>query len=277
MLLNINGVNIEIEHFTNNDYTAVHAQMINDMANRKMKNRDIIKNAFFTAVRLAPTANPSDLWHHIVYRVYLAELGGYRIISDVGQSWKRASGDAFEVFLTDYYNNLLQNTSVRLIPLITDGEKIQALKSMNIYGHVGNSKLDIAIIQNYNGKKLCLENGEIIGGIHAKASLAERVTDDIPASRAMMSNGYCSYLFTLDVKSFPLSENNKRAYINKGELGSSTSPSDKRKYIEEHGSFDACFSLNLRTVPSAKKTNSGKKIYVIQPDGSKDAFCDLFY
>lgn len=56
----------------------------------------------------------------------------------------------------------------------------------------------------------------------------------------------------IHVKSFPLSETvtETRAYINKGELGTPDAPTDKRKYIEEHGSFNACFSLNKRTVPS---------------------------
>ena len=89
-----------------------------------------------------------------------------------------------------------------------------------------------------------------------------------------MKHGYLSYLFTLDVKSFPISETvpESRAYINKGELGTPTSPTDKRKYIEEHGSFNACFSLNMRTIPSPSKTLSGKMIYTIQPDGRLDKF-----
>ena len=279
MQLNINDVIISIENFMEEDYRTVHTQMIKDMTNKKIKNRDIIKNAFSTAVKLAPEANPSDLWHHVIYRMYLAELHNYRIISDVGQSWKRASGDAFELFLTDYYNLLLQSTSIRLVPLVTDRDRILALSAMNIYGKVGDSKLDIAIIKNYNGRSLNLESGEVIGGIHAKVSLAERVSDDVPASIAMMRNGYCSYLFTLDVKSFPLSETIEatRAYINKGELGSPTSPSDKRKYIEEHGSFDACFSLNLRTTPSAEITSSGKRIFIMRPNGSRDVFCNLVF
>jgi len=43
--------------------------------------------------------------------------------------------------------------------------------------------------------------------IHAKVSLAGRVTDDVPASKLMMQKRFASYLATLDVKSFPLSDN----------------------------------------------------------------------
>lgn len=49
-------------------------------------------------------------------------------------------------------------------------------------------------------------------------------------------------------------------------------PSDKRKYIEEHGSFDACFSYNLRTIASNKSTPSGKHIFVCSLKPAEDVF-----
>ncbi|MFI5141950.1 MAG: BsaWI family type II restriction enzyme, partial [Bacteroidia bacterium] len=104
----------------------------------------------------------------------------------------------------------------------------------------------------YNGKSI------MFGGIHCKASLAERVSDDVPCSLEMMKKGYASILFTFDAKSYPPPND----MVNRGELGTIENPSDKRRYIEDHGSFDACFSYNLRTVPSRKKTKSGRKIYV---------------
>ena len=64
---------------------------------------------------------------------------------------------------------------------------------------------------------------------------AERVSDDIPASRAMQAKGLLSPLWTLDVKSFPPPTGD---LINRGELGTPDSPSDKRKYVELHGDFD---------------------------------------
>ena len=66
-----------------------------------------------------------------------------------------------------------------------------------------------------------------------------------------------------------------RTYINKGELGTPDAPTDKRKYIEEHGSFNACFSLNKRTVPSPAETYSGKMIYTVQPNGKPDKFFEI--
>ena len=83
----------------------------------------------------------------------------------------------------------------------------------------------------------------------------------------MMRRGYFSPLWTLDVKSFPPPHGD---LVNRGELGTPDSPSEKRRYIEEHGEFDGCYSANLRTVPSARQTASGKRIYTLdlfnQPD-----------
>jgi BsaWI restriction endonuclease type 2 len=109
----------------------------------------------------------------------------------------------------------------------------------------------------------------IFGGVHVKASLAERVSDDVPASRAMMGAGYYSPLWTLDVKSFPPPRGD---LINRGELGSPANPSVKRGYIEEHGEFDACYSANARSVPSLIETPSGKRIYRIRLNEQPDQF-----
>jgi len=133
---------------------------------------------------------------------------------------------------------------------------------MGLTAVVGGSKLDV-------GLYLELRTGghRIFGGVHVKASLAERVSDDVPASRAMMGKGYFSPLWTLEVKSFPPTTGD---LINRDELGSPEGPSDKRRYIEEHGDFDNCYSANSRTVPSRNVTASGKRVYVLnllnQPD-----------
>lgn len=276
MFVNINGIDVEILNFSESNYNTVESALKSSLSLPKAKNRDVIYQAFKLAVSLAPQANASDLWHHVVYRIYMEQLKATKPYKDPGQSWKRASGDAFELFLADYYNTMFKNNGLRLIPLTRDESK-KAFNLMGISGKVGDSKLDIAIIKDYNGKSLKINNGTLIGGIHVKASLAERVSDDVPASTEMMKHGYLSYLFTLDVKSFPLSETvtETRAYINKGELGTPDAPTDKRKYIEEHGSFNACFSLNKRTVPSPAETYSRKMIYTVQPNGKPDKFFEI--
>ncbi len=277
MILKIKDVDVEIDNFTQSNFDETERVLKTSLQNKAIKNRDAIKQAFKKAVESSSNANPSDLWHHVVYRIYMDNLSQFRRVSDSMQSWKRASGDAFEIFLQDYYNPLLINHGIQVVTFTNKKDPVEALKMMGIYGQVGDSKLDIALMHNCNPSfSPSLKNGKILGGIHAKASLAERVSDDEPASRAMINAGFVSFLATLDVKSFPPSETvtDERAYINKGELGSPSNPTDKRKYIEEHGSFDACFSYNLRTVPSPEKTTSGKKIYTEKMDGNWDSFCD---
>ena len=213
------------------------------------KNREAILYALDTAIERFPDANPSDLYHHVVYRLYLREYTK----TQADRSWVRAGGEAFELFLQAHYNKLLEPSDITLRWLSNDKLRTEALADMGIQDEVGGSKLDIALYGNLNGEAV------IFGGIHAKASLAERVSDDVPCSVAMMKRGLTSYLVTLDAKSFPPPNGD---LVNRGELGTRSAPSDKRAYIESHGSFSACFSYNLRTVPSQDGTKSGRFIHV---------------
>lgn len=213
------------------------------------KNRQAIFEALNLAIHTFPDVNPSDLYHHIVYRLYLREYTK----TQADRSWVRAGGEALELFLQEHYNNILKETGVRLPWLYNNALKEAALAEMGISSEVGGSKLDIAL---YGIDTQGISR--VFGGIHVKASLAERVSDDVPCSLIMMNKGLVSYLLTLDAKSFPPPNGD---LVNRGELGTLNSPSDKRAYIESHGSFDACFSYNLRTVPSGTTTTSGKRIY----------------
>ena len=213
------------------------------------KNREAILKALATAISLFPNANPSDIYHHIVYRLYLRDYTK----TQADRSWVRAGGEAFELFLVEHYNSILAPLSISLRWLSNDQLRADALKEMGIQDEVGGSKLDIALYGTLNKRQV------LFGGIHAKASLAERVSDDVPCSEAMMRRGLSSFLVTFDAKSFPPPNGD---LVNRGELGTPSVPSDKRAYIESHGSFNACFSYNLRTSPSGTKTTSGRKIYV---------------
>src|SRR4051794_32441278 len=44
----------------------------------KAKSRDAIKDAYLTALRTCPEANASDLWHHVVYRLYCEIFNRHR-------------------------------------------------------------------------------------------------------------------------------------------------------------------------------------------------------
>jgi hypothetical protein len=140
---------------------------------------------------------------------------------------------------------------------------------MGLTDKVGSSKVDTLIEAKGKGRCIDSQGWGVVGGLHVKVSLAERVSDDIPASRLMMAEGLISLLVTLDVKSFPPPHGD---LVNRGELGTPEKPSDKRIYVEEHGAFVACFTYNTRSVPSTGKTRSGRRIYLATFDPASDAF-----
>lgn len=223
------------------------------------KNREAIAQALEYAIDELPKLNPSDIYQHIIYRLYLREYKK----SKPEQSWVRAGGEGIELFIEQRYKKILLEHGIGVKALISRDSKAGALKQMGLTGLVGDSKLDLVLFGQHKDKEF------VFGGIHSKASLAERVSDDVPCSRAMMQAGYISLLYTFDSKSFPPPHGD---LVNRGELGSHDYPTDKRRYIEDHGDFDACFSYNLRTKPSTRTTKSGKKIFVSSMERDKDLF-----
>lgn len=250
MQLKIQGLDVDLPGVDPDDIAAIEENLRTNMASATVKGRAAIAEAFHLAIDRCPSANASDLWHHVIYRAYLRFGSG----ASPSQSWVRASGDAFEAWLAMTYNPALSEHKLELVPLFNHGDRVRALQEMAIADRVGSAKVDLAIYRIDSMRGRC----GILGGIHAKVSLAERVSDDIPASRIMMAEGYVSYLATLDVKSFPPPHGD---LVNRGELGTPDSPSDKRNYIEKHGEFTACYSYNDRSVPS-RGTASGKVIHV---------------
>jgi hypothetical protein len=116
-------------------------------------------------------------------------------------------------------------------------------------------------------------NERIIGVVHVKASFAERRTDDVPMSHALVEAGYISPLWTMDCKSTP--SVNPR---NRGELGDiysghgSDDRSAKRKDIEDDGFFSACFSYNRNTKPTPETYKSKAKVISCDFSNPEDAF-----
>lgn len=267
MLLTVQGVGVNLPGVQPGDITAIEANLKTNLASSAMKGRTAIAEAFRLAVSLCPHANASDLWHHVIYRAYLRLASG----TNPNQSWVRTSGDAFETWIAQTYNEALAPHGLELVPLFSHADRAKALSDMGIANQVGSAKLDLALYEVDSLRN----RGQILGGIHAKASLAERVSDDVPASQIMMRAGYFSPLVTLDVKSFPPPRGD---LVNRGELGTPATPSDKRDYIEKHGSFSACYSYNDRTVPSNGTTASGRSIYVTHasdPVADHQLFKDL--
>jgi transcriptional regulator with XRE-family HTH domain len=253
-----------LEGISEKQYLSVEAKISDIFASLNLdkptqKNREAIVEALELAVKTLPNLNPSDIYQHIIYRLYLRE---YRK-SKPEQSWVRAGGEAMELFVERHYSPVLKPHGIHIKALLSGREKAKALQKMGLSGTVGDSKLDVALYGEHNNSLV------IFGGVHSKASLAERVSDDVPCSEAMIRLGLSSFLYTFDSKSFPPPNGD---LVNRGELGSHENPSDKRKYIEEHGSFDCCFSYNLRSNASKGVTRSGKKIYVCSLNSASDEF-----
>ena len=105
--------------------------------------------------------------------------------------------------------------------------------------------------------------------VHVKASLAERRTDDVPMSQALMEQGYVSLFWTMDVKSFP-----GERPENSGEFGEADIEelSDKRRDFEEHGHFSACFSYNRNTKPTQQRQGLAARIFVCDFTNPDDDF-----
>jgi hypothetical protein len=256
---------VELPNMTEEDYAAIEEYFTPLINSASLKSRDAIAHAFQFGVSRCPHENPSDLWHHVLYRIYLRNKRG----TNPEQSWVRTSGEAFELILAQTYNPFLAREGIRLKPLTSKEQRKDALLRMGLTNLIGSSKIDLIIEKRGKGKGILLDGYGIVGGVHAKVSLAERVSDDIPASRIMMANNFLSILTTLDVKSFPPPRGD---LVNRGELGSPNNPSDKRRYIEEHGDFSACFSYNHRTLASLQETRSGRLIYLAEFKNNLDNF-----
>jgi len=225
------------------NYRSITASLAGCLKSKKVKARQAIAETFELAVDLCPEANHSDIWCYVLYRTYLTVAAP--------QSWVRTSGEGFELFLCRYYNRLLGPKGIELVPLYDRNARKAALVAMGIRPGMGGAKLDISVsAAKATGEK------KIIGGIHAKVSLAERISDDAPVSKVMIDGGFWSPICTLDVKTYP-----PRDLTNRGELGTHEKPSDKRRYIETEGLFSACYSYNQRTTPSEGETESGRRIY----------------
>lgn len=263
LFVNRTKVSVDLPGVEEADYIATAAILDKRLSSPSDKNREAIRDAFLFILGRSPTANASDLWHHVVYRLYCDTFNNHRD-QDAKQSWVRASGDALEVVLQELYTPVLAPHGIRIKALISRNQKRKAIEVMGLGALVGDSKLDVILDVQTDE-----DEWQVFGGVHVKASLAERVSDDVPCSRGMMAKGFWSPFWTLDVKSFPPPHGN---LVNKGEMGTPKLPSEKRKYIEAFGEFDDCYSANSRTAPSEGKTPSGKRVYVLSLSQQPDPF-----
>ncbi|MBU3077821.1 BsaWI family type II restriction enzyme [Sphingomonas quercus] len=222
---------------------------------------DAVALAFVNIVNVCPAANPSDLWQHVIYR-HACYLG----FSD--NRWKRISGYALERALVALYKSRLETHGIRM-RIVDKDEANRLLEKLGVAG-VRSTKVDI-FIEGYRDDRWV-----VFGGAHVKASIAERIVDDVPASLAFMQRGLLSVALTMDSKSYPPPHGNG---VNWGEFGARSAGVEKerlkRGYIEVAGNFDGLFSYNLRTPPSPANTQSGKRIWTLSLAQNPDPFVDM--
>jgi len=202
LFVNRTKISVDLPGVEEADYLATATILDRRLSNPLVKNREAIRDAFLFILEHSPVANASDLWHHVVYRLYCDAFNNHRD-QDAKQSWVRASGDALEVVLQELYTPVLAPHGIRIKALISRDQKKRAIEAMGLGALVGDSKLDVTLDVQTDE-----DEWQVFGGVHVKASLAERVSDDVPCSRGMMAKGFWSPLWTLDVKSFPPPQGN---------------------------------------------------------------------
>jgi transcriptional regulator with XRE-family HTH domain len=227
-----------------------------------------VARAFLRAIELWPKANPSDIWWFVVSRAYhdpFNHPAQYARL-DFGQSWKRTGGWALEAILVRHYGPALAEHGIRIVIASTD-ERQHHIAQLAVADRLEADKMDVLLLGEQDGDLRCF------GVVHVKASFAERRTDDVPMSKALVEAGYCSPLWTMDCKSTP-----SREPVNRGELGAVKADgvdkrSAKRKDIEDDGYFSACFSYNQRTHPTPAGQAARGRIYVCDfSDPAGDSF-----
>lgn len=244
-------------------------QRVSDLMARKLRRESrtyvAVAQAMRMALRLCPQANPADLWQHLIYHQFRTRF------ARTDQSWKRVSGQALEHTIMSIYNQRLRPHRIRLRPGTRKDAQALGLTEKGL----GSSKTDL-VLERLPGPDSDAAP-VIFGVIHVKASIAERLTDDAPASEHLIENGYWSVVATMDSKMFPPPHGDG---IVNGELGARplanpgnrrVRDSDKRRYFEVAGQFSGCYSFNLRTPPSPARTPSGSRIQTLsfcgdQPD-----------
>lgn len=239
----------------------------NDNEAQAIKANSVVKT-FLKAVTTWPHANASDLWWFIVYRAYCDRYNHPAKFSrlNLDQSWKRTAGWALEEVMVQYYGPFLERNGV-LMYIADSAEKVRLIRSLSVDERLEPDKVDVVLVGvKPDGSRQCF------GVVHVKASFAERRTDDVPMSQALVAAGYTSPLWTMDCKSTPSEQP-----FNHGELGvvlgdGQDQRSAKRKDIEDDGFFSACFSYNTNTVPTPEGQDARAHVRVCNFRNSDDEF-----
>lgn len=203
---------------------------------------DAIVGTMALAVRTCPRANPADLWGNVIYRNY----GEFVDSENWDNSWVHASGMAFERWLILAYGPRLVAAGVRLRLMSRAADREAILERCGLAGRVRPS--DVDIVAEREGGGLGVRGGwGVVGFVHCKTSVAERMKEDVDASLAMIRVGLRSVFCTLDAYA-PRQRQGDYA-MHGGFYGLKSRP---RALAESRKAFDAVFSWNSNTLPSPR-------------------------
>ncbi len=182
------------------------------------------------AINRNPGVNKRDIWK-LINDEYVAHLRQrFPGQVDPGQSYRRESGAAWEMFIEEYLNSntVLRREGIRAVSL--GGADFNRLtRSLEI--ELRPRDVDIFLQGvDVNGTPV------VFGALFPKASYAERIRADVTASQDLMAKGLWSATITLDARE---------------ELGTEDRPSVKRRTING-GAFDGCYSFNEHTAPGGR-------------------------
>jgi transcriptional regulator with XRE-family HTH domain len=240
--------------------------------NEAIKTRAVVL-AYLEAISKWKHINPSDLWYLLVYRAYCDPFNHPAQYArlDFSQSWKRTGGWALEEILVSHYGEFLKKQGITLL-IASDEIKEKYLNTMKVSERLEADKMDVLLLGT-KGTKNGVNEEIIFGVIHVKASFAERRTDDVPMSKALVDAGYVSPLWTMDCKSTPSARPRNRGELGAIKIeGEKDKRSAKRKDIEDDGYFSACFSYNWNTLPTPKGQVSKAKVIVCDFKNPDDEF-----
>lgn len=211
---------------------------------------ETIKDAYLELLANHPDRNPRDLWFTDLRRIYEDykmeeefENGG-KSLKQAGvsadNSWRSASGDAFERFMAEWMTDQLP-AHIRMTTL-SDTQKDAIIERIDARGEVGEYKMDLAIDVQHDG------DWYLVGCPHAKTSLRERLSEDAVTSEVAMQRGLFSPAVTMD---------------NGDELGTSTDSLESRELIEDRGKFSNLYSLNTETTPTPAGVSAEAAVKVV--------------
>ena len=179
------------------------------------------------AINKYPQVNKRDIWK-LIQDEYTAHLqSAFPLQREPGQSYRRASGDAWEMFVEEYLNSndVLRREGIRAV-------RLSGADFTNLMAALGTEQLRAKDVDFFLQGVTAEGNLRVFGALFPKASYAERIRADESASRTLMGTGYWSATVTLDARE---------------ELGTDEQPSVKRRTIN-NGAFHGCYSFNEHTV-----------------------------